>query len=153
MPETYDPSFTSYERVMFTEVEEYNASAFKWEKKADMRLRNGDTVIFGGYGLVMKVINGSLSVEYQRSHTTDKMLKMNRGVHKIKTIVISSHGGYITIDAITWLVQQGITLYLIDWRGEILQTLTPRQNRNARLCYFQYNGTLWTRVKLNCRMR
>ena len=137
MPESYDPEFVSYEHVMFTEIEEYNASAFNWEKKTDLSLRNGNVVVLGGYGLIIRVINGSLSIEYQRSHTTDKVLKMNRGVHKIKTIVVSSHGGYITLDAITWLVQQGITLYLIDWRGEILQTLTPKQNRNARLCYYQ----------------
>src|SRR5258708_8188746 len=136
MPESYDPEFVSYEHVMFTEIEEYNASAFNWEKKTDLSLRNGNVVVLGGYGLVIKVINGLLSIEYQRSHDTDKILKMNRGVHKVKTIVVSSHGGYITLDAIIWMVQQGITIYLIDWRGEILQTLTPRQNLNARLSYY-----------------
>jgi CRISP-associated protein Cas1 len=137
MPWEYDPEFVSYEHVQFTDWEDYKASSIKWERQADFKIRNFDTAVFGGQGLVMKVINGSLSVEYQRSHDNARMLKLNRGVHKIKTIIVSSQHGYITLDAITWLCQQGITLYLIDWKGEFLQTLTPRQNRNARLCYLQ----------------
>ncbi len=141
MAPAYDPEFVSYEHLMFTEKQAYDASALKWEKRADHKIRNLDTDVFGGYGLVIKVINGSLSVEYHRSRTDTKVLKLNRGVHKIKTIVISSQHGYITLDALEWLCQQGITVYMLDWRGNFLQTLTPRQNRNARLCYYQVKAS------------
>jgi len=117
----------------------YNERAMKWEGRADMRLHNSDTVVFGGYGLKMCVRDGSLSVEYMRT-TSLKVLLMNRGVHKVKTIIIHTHDGMITLEAIEWLVEQGITVYLMDFKGQFLQTLTPRQNRNAKLAYLQYKA-------------
>jgi CRISPR-associated protein Cas1 len=138
---TYDPEFVSYEHLMFTEKQDYDASAFKYEKKADLCLRNQNVVVLGGYGLVIKVVNGSLSIEYQRSHTTDKILKLNRGAHKIRNIIVTSHGGFITLGALEWLAQQNITVYLMGWKGNFIQTLTPGQNRNARLCYYQVKAS------------
>lgn len=117
----------------------YERQAFKWERRADMRLRNSDTVVFGGYGLKLCVRDGSLSVEYQR--TADlKVMLFNRGVHKIKTIICYTHGGFVTLEAIEWLCQQNITMYLLNWRGELLQVFSPRQNRSAKLAYFQYKA-------------
>src|SRR5260370_157049 len=49
---TYDPEFVSYEHLMFKEKQDYDASAFKYEKKADLCLRNQNVVVLGGYGLV-----------------------------------------------------------------------------------------------------
>ncbi len=117
----------------------YEQRADRWEKRADMRLRNSDTVILGGYGLKMCIRDGSLSIEYLRT-TSIKMLLTNRGTHKIKYLVVYTHGGFITLDAIEWLCQQGITLYLMNYKGEFLQVLSPRQNRNARLAYLQWKA-------------
>src|SRR5260370_31839331 len=68
--------------VMLTSKLDYDTSAFRYEKLADMRLRNFDTVVFGGYGAQIKVRYDCLSVEYTRGHDTNKMLKMSRGTHK-----------------------------------------------------------------------
>ncbi len=116
-----------------------NASAAKYERLSNMRLRNSDTVVLGGYGCFIKIINGSFCVEYQRPHEpgVNKVLKLNRGVHKVKQIIIMVKGGYITLDALEWLVQQGITVFLMSFRGEVLQVLTPKQQRNAKLAYLQ----------------
>lgn len=132
----YDPEFVSYEHVMFTELEEYNASIFKWEKRADLCIRNDNMVVLSGYGLKICVRDGSLSVEYQRMSDA-KVLLLNRGVHKIRNIIVTSKGGFITLDAITWLCEQNITLYIIDWKGAVAQMLSPRQNYNAKLAYLQ----------------
>jgi CRISPR-associated endonuclease Cas1 len=88
------------------------------------------------------VSNGAFIVEYQKPHKpgVNKLLKLNRGVHKIKQIVVTAHGGYITLDAIEWACQQGITIYLMSYTGELLQVLTPRQTRNAKLCYLQFKA-------------
>jgi CRISPR-associated endonuclease Cas1 len=140
MTETYDPEFLSYEHVMFTEVEEYRASALKYERRADLRLRNTNIVVLSGWGLKIRVRSGSLSIEYQRHDFNTKVLLLNRGVHKIRNIIVTSRGGFITLDAIRWLCEQNITVYLIDWKGEVAQTLSPRQNHNARLAYLQYKA-------------
>src|SRR6266487_1777267 len=108
---------------------EYNDSCARYERLANLRLSNSDTIILGGYGCFIKVINGSFVVEYQRTHEpgVDKLLRLSRGIHKIKQIVVTVHGGYITLDALEWLVQQNITLYLMDYKGQVLQVLTPKQ--------------------------
>src|SRR6266699_4650753 len=123
-------------RVDQTDID---TSAARYERLANMRLRNSDTVVLGGYGCFIKIINGSFCVEYQRPHEpgVNKVLKLNRGVHKVKQIIIMVRGGYITLDALEWLVQQGIPVFLMSFRGEVLQVLSPKQSRNAKLSYLQ----------------
>ncbi len=87
----------------------------------------------------MCVQDGSLSIGYLRT-TNIKVLLLNRGVHKVRNLIVCTHGGFVTLDAIEWLVQQGITLYLLDWRGNFLQTFSPRQSRNTRLAYLQWKA-------------
>jgi CRISP-associated protein Cas1 len=133
---------TDQEPLRFATNEEYLASLAKYEKLANLRLRNFDTAVLGGYGVMLKVRNDGLVVEYQKSHEpgNDTVLRLNRGTHKIKQLVIFTRGGYVTIDALGWLIQQGITLYLMDYNGELLQVLTPKQPRNAKLAYLQYRA-------------
>ncbi len=78
--EIHDPEFVSYEHVMFTELEEYNASILKWEKRADLCIRDSNVVVLSGYGLKIRVRDGSLLIEYQRMIDA-KVLVLNRGVH------------------------------------------------------------------------
>jgi len=126
-----------------TDQTEYNESCQKYERLANLRLRNSDTIILGGYGCFIKVSNSAFVVEYQKPHEpgTDKVLRLNRGIHKIKQIVITVHGGYITLDAIEWACQQNITLYLMDYKGQVLQVLTPKQHRNVKLAYLQQQAS------------
>jgi hypothetical protein len=126
--------------IMITSKEDYDRSALKFERQADLKLRNSDTIILGGYGCLIKVRYDALVVEYQRSHTDNKILRLDRGIHKIKQIIACGHGGYITFDALGWCKEQGITISLMNWKGEILQVLTPRQSRNARLCHLQFQA-------------
>ena len=37
--------------------------------------------------------------------------------------------------------QQGITVYLLNFKGDVLQVLTPKQSRNARLSYLQFKAS------------
>ena len=124
--------------VLLTEPSDYDASCARYERLSELRLRNSDTIILGGYGCCIKVRNGSLCVEYDQGNK--KLLKWHRGTSKIKTLILCAHGGYLTLDAIDWLIQQKITAYIMDWKGEIVQTLSPRQNRNARLCLLQWQA-------------
>lgn len=128
-----------------TSQAEYDASNERYEKMSVLRLRNSDTVVLGGFGVQIKVRNGALSIECQERN----LLKMNRGVHKIKQIVFFSHGGYISIGALEWCIQQGITVLMLDYTGELLQVLTPKQPRNAKLTYLQYGATQNTQLSLS----
>ncbi len=129
--------------VIQVDQTEYNDSCARYDRLANLRLSNSDTIILGGYGCFIKVSNGSFVVEYQRPHEpgVDKLLRLNRGVHKIKQIVVTANGGYITLDALEWACQQNITLFLMDYKGQVLHVLTPKQPRNARLSYLQYQAS------------
>ena len=135
----YDPEGLRTPLRYTIEPGPYNERAAKWEGKADFVLRNGNTICLGGYGLKMYVQDGSLMVKCLSSEDIDA-IQMNRGLHKIRHIIIYTHGGFLTLDAIEWLVQQSITLYLLNYNGELLQVLSPRQNHNARLAYLQYKA-------------
>jgi CRISPR-associated protein Cas1 len=124
---------------------EYDASNERYEKMSVFRLRNADTVVLGGFGVQIKVRNDALSIECQDRN----LLKMHRGVHKIKQIVFFSHGRYISLDALEWCIQQGITVLMLDYTGEVLQVLTPKQPRNARLTYLQYGASQNTPLSLS----
>jgi CRISP-associated protein Cas1 len=125
---------------MLVDLADIDASAAKFEKMADLRIRNSDTIVLGGHGAQIKVRMDALCIEYQRGHDVNKLLKLNRGTHKIKTIILFSRGGYITLDALEWCVQQSITVYLLSYKGDVLQTMTPEPTRNAKLCFLQYQA-------------
>lgn len=127
-------------RVPF-EQSEYDASCVQYEEATDRKLRNTDTIILGGYGVQVKVQHRALVLCYDRANTEEKTITLYRGVHKIRQIVIVSDGGYISIEAVKWCVQENITVYLLDWCGSLLQVLTPKHPSSARLIYQQYNAT------------
>src|SRR5260370_10425080 len=52
-----------------------------------------------------------------------------------------SHGGYISFDAIRWCIDENITILILDWRGSLIQVLTPKHPGNAKLIWQQYQAT------------
>jgi len=122
---------------------EYHDSWYRFEILSNIQLRNSDTVVVSGYGVHLKVEYDSLVAEYEQAHVPGrkKLLRLDRGVHKMKQIFIASHGGYVSFEAAEWCTQQDITVIILNWRNDIVQVLTPRQNRNARLVYLQYKAS------------
>ena len=118
--------------------EDYIDSCQRYEKKADLILRNFDTAILAGHGLKMCVRYGSLSCEYLRVDGNRKVLRLDKAVSKIRQIVVFNRGGFLTLDAITWCQQQNITIIMLDYNGQLLNCITPRQARNARLNFRQF---------------
>lgn len=119
---------------------EYDESLRKYDEKVSIRLRGSDTVVVSGYGIHLKVEYESLVIEYEQGHIPNrkKLLRLDRGVHKTKQIFISSHGGYVSLEAMEWCAQQEITVFLLNWKNDVVQVLTPRQLRSARIVYLQY---------------
>ncbi len=122
---------------------EYHDSWYRYELLSNIQLRGSDTVVVSGYGVHLKVENESLVAEYEQRHVPGrkKLLRLDRGVHRVKQIFICSHGGYVSFEAIDWCAQQDITVFVLNWRNDVVQVLTPRQNRNARLVYLQYKAS------------
>jgi CRISPR-associated endonuclease Cas1 len=119
---------------------EYQDSWYKYEVLSNIQLRGSDTAVVSGYGVHLKVEYDSLVAECELGHVPGrrKLLRLDRGVHKMRQIFISSHGGYVSFEAIDWCAQQDITVFLLNWRDDVVAVLTPRQSRSARVVYLQY---------------
>jgi CRISPR-associated protein Cas1 len=134
----YDNNYS--EPIMLTPIEKYDNSVARYERLSDLKLRNHDTIVLGGHGAAIKVRYDSLSCEYIRGDENRYMVKLDRGTHRIRQIVLFSRGGYVTLDALEWIAQQNITLYLMEYNGELIQVMTPIQHRNAKLTYLQFQS-------------
>lgn len=47
----------------------------------------------------------------------------------------------MSFEAIEWCSQQEITVFLLNWRNDVVQVLTPRQSRDAGLVHLQYEAS------------
>ncbi len=118
----------------------YYASCTQYELLADEKLDQSTSIIISGYDASMKVRGGSLVLTFKKAHkqAENEIITLDRAVHGISTIILICDGGFITIDALEWCIQQNITVYLMKWTGELLQVLTPKQSSQAKLVYKQY---------------
>src|SRR5260370_7725126 len=91
---------------------EYHDSWYRYELLSNIQLRNSDTIVVSGYGVHLKVEYESLVVEYEQRHVPGrkKLLRLDRGVHRTKQIFISSHGGYVSVEAGDRDAKRGITV-------------------------------------------
>ena len=122
---------------------EYDESIRKYETMTYAKLRGSDTVVVTGYGVHLKVEYDSLVAEYEQEHIRErkKLIRLDQGMHKTKNFFICSHGGYVSLEAMEWCAQQGITVFVLNWKNDVVQVLTPRQYRSARTVYLQYKAS------------
>jgi len=65
-------------------------------------------------------------------------IMLYRGVHSIKQIVFISSSGFVTLDALHWCSQQGISIVLMDKTGHLMYSCTPEPATYAELRRLQY---------------
>ncbi len=93
----YDQPLTS-PPIMLTEKAEYDASCFKYEKLADMKIRNSESIVLGGYSVMVKVRNGSLVVEKNQA---------------LNSKILAFQKLFIPLEGIAILVRAGA----VEWGG------------------------------------
>ena len=113
----------------------YGESCQMYEAKADKKLANSDMICLAGYGCGLKVEHNALIVRQGYSHEGQKPTTtiLHRGVHGIKSIVILSDSGNISLDSIRFCSEQGICISIIDRNGSLQQSLTTDSVSNAAL--------------------
>src|SRR6266496_356655 len=131
------------ETERLTALEETRQIESRMEKLTNLKMRNSDTIVLSGHGCYIKVRNDGLAVEYSVSGSQEnvRVLTMHRGVHRIKQIIVVAKSGYISLDAIEWTANQGITVIMLNFKGELLSVLTPKQPRNVKLMYLQWQAS------------
>jgi len=124
----------------------YAASCDIYQELADKKQEQKDTIVLAGYGCGLSVSRDALVCKQGFTHQSESGPKNNqamtlyRGVHGIKSIVILSDSGNISLDAIRWASSEKITVSIIDRDGSLQQTLTPEQTANANLRRKQYQA-------------
>jgi CRISPR/Cas system-associated endonuclease Cas1 len=127
--------------------QDYGNSCDTYQELADKKQEQKDTIVLAGYGCGLSVSRDALICKQGFTHDpqngsskTNQAQTLYRGVHGIKSIVILSDSGNISLDAIRWASSENITISLIDRDGSLQQTLTPEQTANASLRRKQYQA-------------
>lgn len=93
----------------------------------------------------MKVCNGALSIQpgSVNGESREPVLYY-RGTSGINQIIVISNSGNISLDALYWCRDQGITLLLLDGKGNQVYSITPESKDSAPLRRLQYlaSGTV-----------
>jgi CRISPR-associated protein Cas1 len=86
------------------------------------RGRPSTPLVLTGHGLSLRVENGALTIRNGFTHFPQKqeLYRFFPGEPEVPTrIIIQEGSGNISLDVLSWLAQQDISLVRIDWRGEI----------------------------------
>jgi len=97
------------------------------------RRERGKTLVLAGHGAGLRVERGALVVTDGHTHSTHTPARhvLHRAVHGVGRIVCVAPSGSLSFDAMQWCREQGITLILLDWNGELLATMTPESPGHA----------------------
>jgi CRISPR-associated endonuclease Cas1 len=119
---------------------DYVKATKQYEEKTDKKLQNADTLVLSGFGVSLKIERDALHIKNGRSYAeqTIEPCTLYRGVHGIKQIVILTNKGSVSLDVIAWCKEQDITITMLDYSGNLVQSLTPEQESNAKLRRAQY---------------
>lgn len=93
------------------------------------------------------LINGfgtSITVDKRRLiiQNKPKGLKIEFYPHQIEydSIIIDGHTGNISFEAIRWLTKHDIPLTMLNWNGNLLASINPKENNNGKLREKQYQA-------------
>jgi CRISPR-associated protein Cas1 len=124
-----------------TDGQEYDTQCVKYETVADLVEAGSDTITITGVGCSLKVWGGALEISSGKTHIPqmDRVTKLYRGTHKVKSIVILSDDGNITLRAAEWCISQDIQVVVIDNMSRTL-LMTGDSESDAKLRRLQYQA-------------
>lgn len=109
-----------------------NANSPTTEAFAHRDATNDAIAVVDGYGVAIKVHRGHLVVEDGIGmHRRER--RYTRGSRQLRRLVVLGHTGIITLDAIRWCHDVGITITQIDTDGRVLTASSPKTHDDARL--------------------
>src|SRR5207247_1305516 len=85
-----------------------------------------------GYGVQVQVQAGHLVISYlDVDHR--RVTRFNRATCKLQRLVVLGASGAISLDALRWMNEVGISLSVVGRNGELLTAHGPRQLDHVRL--------------------
>ncbi len=104
-----------------------------WLKKTPLKSRQfsrragvRQVLILSGHGVILRVDHGTLLVQDGFTHYPQKRTtwRFFPGEWRVPSrIVILDANGSLSLDALSWLSRQNISLVQIDWRGEVTSVI------------------------------
>lgn len=117
-----------------------NVSSATRQAEADDLLTHSDIFVLTGLGAHVSVHRGMLHIQQGATHGEEpQAYSFQRGVHHLTTLYLLSNDGSISLAALEWCQQQGISVCKLGALGEYLSVvLPPRPAYQARLRRLQY---------------
>lgn len=121
--------------------QEYDLQCVNYEQVGDQLESDSDTIVITGIGCSIRTWKDALEVVNGKTHIPqkDRVIKLYRGVHNVRSIIVLSSDGMVTLKAAEWCASQNIQIVVIDNMGRILIT-SGDSDRNARLRRLQYQS-------------
>jgi CRISPR-associated protein Cas1 len=94
-------------------------------------------LLISGFGTTIKVDKRKLIIDNHKSGINYEFLP-----HQISydSIIIDGHTGNISFEAIRWLTKHDIPITVLNWNGNLLASINPKENNNGKLRVKQYEA-------------
>src|SRR6266704_1538203 len=95
-------------------------------------IRKSGVIVLHGFGIRVQVNAGHLLL-HDGIGTERRMIRLPRVNHGLKRLVMIGSDGFITLEALRWISDQGAAFVMLDRRGKVLVVTGPVSPSDARL--------------------
>ncbi len=95
-------------------------------------LRKSGVLVLDGYGIRVQVSAGHL-VLHDGIGDERRTIRLPRVNHGLKRLAMIGSDGFITLEALRWLADQGAAFVMLDRRGKVLAVTGPVSSSDAKL--------------------
>jgi CRISPR/Cas system-associated endonuclease Cas1 len=95
-------------------------------------IRKSGVLVLNGYGIRVQVNAGHLLL-HDGIADERRTIRLPRVNHGLKRLVMIGSDGFITLEALRWLADQGAAFVMLDRRGKVLAVTGPVSPSDAKL--------------------
>src|SRR5712692_1687802 len=95
-------------------------------------IRKSGVLVLSGYGIRVQVNAGHLLL-HDGIADERRTIRLPRVNHGLKRLVMIGSDGFITLEALRWLADQGAAFVMLDRRGKVVAVTGPASPSDPRL--------------------
>jgi len=95
-------------------------------------IRKSGVLVLNGYGIRVQVNAGHLLL-HDGIADERRTIRLPRVNHGLKRLVLIGSDGFVTLEALRWLADQGAAFVMLDRRGKVLAVTGPVSSSDAKL--------------------
>jgi CRISPR-associated protein Cas1 len=95
-------------------------------------IRKSGVLVLNGYGIRVQVNAGHLTL-HDGIADERRTIRLPRVNHGLKRLVMIGSDGFVTLEALRWLADQGAAFVMLDRRGKVLAVTGPVSSSDAKL--------------------